>query len=135
MGDITRAMSTKPGNRVGIDLSVAVLLLGALLVWETWGYFRLYLEAALADGQTQTFDEARTKALTSDAAAAAGLLEYVTIYYPLGSKQRSDSNLDLVVERHRDLVIRDIIQYLRQKTGEDLGDRPDAWAEKYDKNQ
>lgn len=126
-------MSIQTRNRIIGVLLVAILLLIGVGALETWGYFRLHLEAAFAEEQTRVFDEARTKALESDAAGAAGLLEYVVIYYPSGSKQRTGSHLDLVVERHRDIVIQDIIRHLREKTGEDLGDKPEVWVQKYDK--
>jgi len=128
-------MNIRASNRViAILITILALLFGAL-VWEAWGHFRLQLEATFAEGQTRTFDEARAQALRSDAPGAASFLEYITAYYPSGSKQRIGSHMDSVVERHRNLVIHDIIQYLRQKTGEDLGDNPEAWIQKYGKRQ
>jgi hypothetical protein len=88
---------------------------------------------AWASEQTQIFDEMRTKALQSDAPGAAGCLEYVVGYYPSGSKQETGSQLDRMVERGRTLAARDIIAYLRAKTGEDLGESPEAWIQKYAK--
>lgn len=124
-------MSTHATNRVTAVLALTVLLLGGALAWETWGYFRLHLEAALAEEQTRVFEEARTKALQGGISEASALLEYVTIYYPSGSKQRVGSHLDTVVERYRNMVIHDISQYLRQETGEDLGDKPASWIQRY----
>jgi hypothetical protein len=36
-----------------------------------------------------------------------------------------------MVERERALAERDIIAYLRAKTGQDLGESPEAWIQKY----
>jgi len=95
---------------------------------------RLHLEAANAEEQTRIFDEMRVQALHSDATNAAGCLKYVLIYYPSGSKQRTGSRLDLTVERHRQAVARDIIVYLRRTTGQELGDAPEPWVEKFAKH-
>jgi hypothetical protein len=66
-------------------------------------------------------------------AGAAESLQYVVGYYPSGSKQETGSRLDRMVEQERALATRDIIAYLRSKTGEDLGERPEAWIQKYAK--
>ena len=107
----------------------------SLLAWESWSYFRLHLEAALAEEQTRMFEESRTQALQSDATGAAGCLDQVFIYYPSGSKQRTGSHLDHVVERHRLAVAREIIAHLRRVTGQDLGDKPEPWVKKYAKSE
>jgi hypothetical protein len=41
--------------------------------------------------------------------------------------------VDRMVERDRALAVRDILACLRIKTGEDLGDSPEAWIQKYAK--
>jgi len=79
------------------------------------------------------FAEMRTRSLQADSADAAGNLEYVVGYYPSGSKQETGSRLDRIVERERALAVRDIIAHLRIKTGEDLGENPEAWIKKYAK--
>jgi hypothetical protein len=104
-----------------------VVLCGSLF----WSYGWLTIRLAFASEQTQIFDEMRTRALQSDAADATGCLEYVVNYYPSGSKQVTGSELDRIVERERSYTARDIVAYLRTKTGEDLGDNPDVWIQKY----
>jgi hypothetical protein len=64
---------------------------------------------------------------------AADCLAYAAHYYPSGSKQETDSQLDRIVERDRALAVRDIIMRLREKTGEDLGNTPEPWIQKYAK--
>jgi hypothetical protein len=106
-----------------------LVLCGSLL----WSHGWLTIRVAWASEQTKIFDEMRTRALQSDPATAAGCLEYVVGYYPSGSKQKSGSRLDGMVERERALATRDIVAYLRTKTGEDLGESPEAWIQKYAK--
>ncbi len=98
-----------------------------------WSYGWLKIRVAFASEQTQIFEEMRTQALQSDATGAAGCLEYVVGYYPSGSKQETGSRLDRMVERERALAVRDIVAYLRTKTGQDLGESPEAWIQKYAK--
>jgi hypothetical protein len=111
------------------------VLLLFILGWQSWNYFRLQLEVAFAEDQTRIFDDEKQKALQADAVGAAGFLEYVVNYYPSGTKQPVGSRLDKVVERERASVAHDIISYLRQKTGEDLGGSPEAWIKKYAKDK
>ena len=125
-----RAMSN--WRRVAIVLGVfcAVLLVGSGFL--LWIHGSLHLRTAFADEQTQIFDDMRMRALQSTAAPdIAGSLEYVVFYYPSGSKQRAGSKLDRVVERHRTAVVRDIVAHLRRTTGQDLGDGPEPWIQKY----
>ena len=98
-----------------------------------WSRGLLTIRVAWASEQTEIFDEMRTRALTSDSAGAAGCLEYVVGYYPSGSKQETGSRLDRMVEHQRALATRDIVAYLRTKTGEDLGVSPEVWIQKYAK--
>jgi hypothetical protein len=111
-------------------ISVCLLVLCGFLFWSRgW----LTIRVAWASEQTAIFDEMRTQALRSDLAGAAGRLEYVVGYYPSGSKQEAGSRLDRMVERERTLAARDIVAYLRVKTGEDLGESPETWIQKYAK--
>ena len=112
---------------LGLDCLGSLVLCGCLY----WNYGWLKVHVALASEQTQIFDEMRTKAAQSSPAGAAGCLQYVVNYYPSGSKQETGSRLDRIVERERTLAVRDIIAYLRVKTGQDLGENPNAWIRKY----
>ena len=114
---------------LGIVCAGLLVLYGCLF----WSYGWLKIRVAFASEQTQVFEEMRTQALQSDAAGAAGCLEYVVGYYPSGSKQKAGSRLDRMVERERALAVRDILAYLRTKTGQDLGESPEAWIQKYAK--
>lgn len=93
----------------------------------------LKIQVAFASEQTQIFEAMRVKAETNDAEEAASCLNYVVYYYPSGTKQKTGSQLDLIVERERVSAVKDIIADLRIKTGNDLGDNPEAWIQKYAK--
>ena len=107
---------------------VGLLVMSGCLFWHCGSQA---VRIAFASEQTQIFDEMRTRALQSDTSGAAGYLEYVVVYYPSGTKQEPGSPLDRIVERERAQAARDIIAYLRAKTGEDLGEKPEAWIQKY----
>jgi hypothetical protein len=118
-----------------LTIVLGVVCVGLLILYGClfWSYGWLKIQVAFASEQTQIFEEMRTQALQSDAAGAAGCLEYVVGYYPSGSKQEAGSRLDRMVERERALAVRDILAYLRTKTGQDLGESPEAWIQKYAK--
>jgi hypothetical protein len=125
-------MSTPAFKRLAMVLSVfCTLLLFATCVLY-WNHTVLRVQAAFADEQMQVFDQMRSRALESISPPdIAGFLQYVLMYYPSGTKQRTGSKLDRVVERHRTAVVRDIIAHLRRITGEDLGESPEPWVRKY----
>ncbi|MBE0541506.1 MAG: hypothetical protein IH623_08985 [Verrucomicrobia bacterium] len=112
-------------------LAFFALLLAILLGWQSWNHARLKIEVAFAEEQTRIFEQMRQQAIGDSASGVAESLAYVVNYYPSGTKQREGSRLDSVVERMRSCAIRDIIAQLRQKTGEDLGEKPEAWIEKH----
>jgi len=126
-------MSIPGYKRLTIVLGVVCVGLLVLYGCLFWSYGWLKVRVTFASEQTQIFEEMRTQALQSDATGAAGCLEYVVGYYPSGSKQETGSRLDRMVERERALAVRDIVAYLRTKTGQDLGESPEAWIQKYAK--
>jgi hypothetical protein len=124
-------MNPPAHKRPTIALGVGCLGLFVLCGGLFWNYGWLKIHVAFASEQTQIFDEMRTKAMQSGPADAAGSLQYVVNYYPSGSKQETGSRLGRIVERERTLAVRDIIARLRVKTGQDLGENPDVWIQKY----
>jgi hypothetical protein len=126
-------MSISGYKRLAVALGVACVGLLVLCGSLFWSYGWLKIQVAFASEQTQIFDEMRSKALQSNAASAAECLDYVVGYYPSGTKQETGSRLDRMVERKRAGAVRDIIAYLRAKSGEDLGEAPEAWIQKYAK--
>lgn len=106
------------------------LLLGAGALLYQYGWLKV--EVAFAEEQTEIFEAMRTQArAASDAKTAADCLNYVVNYYPSGSKQQTGSRLDTIVERARAIAKQEIIADLRARTGENLGDDPQVWIEKY----
>lgn len=126
-------MSIPRYKRLTIALSVVCVGMIALYSCLFWNYARLKIQVASASDQTQIFEQMRVEGLQSDPVGAAGCLEYVVRYYPSGSKQETGSLLDVIVERERVSAERAIVAYLRTKTGQDLGERPEAWIQKYAK--
>ena len=130
---IPRFMSTIGYRRLTILLGGACVGLIILCASLFWNHGLLTIRVAWATEQVKLFDEMRIQALASEPAAAAGYLEYVVGYYPSGSKQEMGSRLDRMVEQARTRASREIVAHLRTRTGEDLGDHPEAWIQKYAK--
>jgi len=124
-------MSTASDKRaIGCGVLCGVLLVGC--GYLIWSYGLLSLQAGFADEQTRGFESQRARALQSTAPPEiAGCLKTVVFHYVSGTKQRTGSPLDGVVERHRTAVVRDIIAHLRRTTGQDLGESPEPWIKKY----
>lgn len=122
-------------NRLTVLLAILCIGLLMLSAWFAWNYVTLLIHVKFAQEQTSIFEEMRMKSLKADTVSAADYLQYTVIYYQSGSKQATGSPLDLMVERERAYAVRDIIACLRVKTGEDLGDKPEPWIEKYGKRQ
>ncbi len=113
---------------LGIFCLVLLVSIGCLL----WSYFDFLLHVKLADEQVKVFYEKRTQSLQSSIPKEiAGNLEYVISYYPSGTKQKEGTILDQGVERSRRMVIKDIVNHLRQVTNGDLNEKPEFWIQKY----
>ena len=87
------------------------------------------MEIAYAKRVVFSLQEQRDLALRSDVPEAAKQLLWVSEGH--NSKQKPGSPLDQICNLQRTNVMRDIIVYLRAKTGEDLGDKPEPWMLKY----
>jgi hypothetical protein len=87
--------------------NIAIALLAILAIWGWGRYTEIRLRAALAEEQTQFFEEVVEQALQrTNSQDIAADIEAIRIYYPAGSKQRTGSHLDLIVERARKEAIR-----------------------------
>jgi len=75
-------------------------------------------------------EEARREAHLSDVRQAANILRHVSAKGP-AAKQSKGSSLDQICSLQQSNVINDIIAYLRDKSGEDLGPIPEPWIDKY----
>ena len=72
-----------------------------------------------------------TQALKDGVPDAALCLDYVVNYYPSGTKQKTGSELDQIVERARKNAEDDIIAYLRKNAAEDLGNNSEPCIKKF----
>jgi hypothetical protein len=121
-------------KRLALGLGVLCTLLFVGCGFLFWSCGWLHIQASFADEQTEIFDETRVRALQATSPPdIAGYLEYAVYYYPSGTKQRARTKLDRVVERYRTAVVRDIVAHLRHTTGQDLGESPEPWIQKYAK--
>jgi hypothetical protein len=115
---------------------VASLLIGlifALVVAGTLYYNSalLRLRVSFAQDQISIFEDCKRHALSTEVSGAVRWLDYIVNYYPSGTKQVVGSPLDNIVEASRSDAIEAIISQLRTKTGENLGDNPEPWIQKY----
>lgn len=118
-------------KRLTVILSIVCVALVALSVSLFVRYAPLKLRLMMANEQVCIFEQMRSLALQGSPSDAARCLEYVVGYYPSGTKQVVGSRLDRLVEQVRSSVEREILAYLRSKTGEDLGTDAEAWVKKY----
>ncbi|MEK7708017.1 MAG: hypothetical protein AAB380_08490 [Verrucomicrobiota bacterium] len=123
-------------KRLVIGLSLVVVILAALAVWGWAKATMNELHATLADGWTDMLQEGRDAALEStNVTEIAGTLRWVGHFYrppepPASGIERHHYNL---MERVRVGYQRGIVFHLRQLTGDQLGDNPKLWVEKYAK--
>lgn len=117
--------------RITVALTVIILLLVGLCAKLAFDTGLLGIRVELARGQIEIIDATKRNALQSDLAGAADCLRYVLDYYPSGTKQIPGSRLDRIVETQRSNAVETIISHLRQKSGEDLGEDPHKWIEKF----
>jgi hypothetical protein len=73
----------------------------------------------------------RTRTLQASPSEAMNFLHYLVNYYPSGTKQEPGSRLDRMVESARASAVREITAYLREHTGETLGNGPTNRIQKY----
>ena len=115
-----------------VGLSILVFALLCISSKAYWDYGSLRVRVLLAEDQTSVFDEmTRTDRATETPEEICEALAYVVSYYPTGTKQLSDSPLDAIVERARLSAVRELISRLRVVTGQDLGDDPGPWIERW----
>lgn len=110
--------------RVYVVLTVCV----CWLIWTQMQRMVLGVRIAFANEQTREFADMRDKAFQSGPHDAVDYMIYVQGYYPSGTKQIAGSQLDQIVERARAAAIDAIIEHLKETTGEDYGDDPQAWV-------
>ena len=114
-------------------VTILALLLIATLLAVAW-HLAMKWAIQQADerdswGAIVGYGRSRDQALRSEPGVAAQELYIIACVPP--RRTNSPSPLLRMVERERERDIRDVIAYLRTKTGEDLGSDPAKWIEKY----
>ena len=87
------------------------------------------IEPLYTHAGVERLEELRLKALHGDISQAASNLKDVVEYWPV--KLRHEGDLSRVYELSRASVAREIISRMRSLSGQDLGDDPKPWLEKY----
>jgi hypothetical protein len=108
---------------------IAILLCTIVVILHLLGDMGLNTRILYAHRVVFNLERHRTQALQSDISEAAQILQYV--HEGSNAKQTPNSRLDQICSLERTNVIREIIAYLRTKTGEDLGPMPEPWIGKY----
>ena len=101
------SLPSKPRNSAALWLLVILAFAACALAMVSYSYFELSLRVAFAQDQIQVFQQMVAKAKSGDQRQAEECLEYVLVYYPSGTKQRSGSQLDWIVEAWRSNAIRE----------------------------
>jgi hypothetical protein len=128
-------MQTRTSNAI-LLISFVLAALLAVSLWKV-GWYATYLKWDIRDARLaiKYIERTRFEALHSDPHASAEALKEVAEAYPKWKWQRPELHLGDLVESQRASAVRDIIEYLRKQTGEDLGDAPGAWIAKYSKRE
>lgn len=115
---------------ISVFLLALVIVSGIGFVVVIRGYFELTLELGAVRGECELIESLWVPSKLSDPhAAAEALLRLKEYHQSISPKQ--GSNADKILKLHKRSVEREIIQFLRNKTGQDLGDEPDKWIKNY----
>lgn len=123
-------MAMKVPARMLRKIALTLLLTAAGLKF-LFDWTMLHVRIAFASEQTQNFADFSQRALRAAPSEQAELLVAIRDYYPSGTKQITGSILDRIVERGRQELTRVVVANLKLTTGEDLGDDPQPWIQKY----
>ena len=120
-------MKIENWKRLTIGLLMLNLILVSVAAWSFIKYRMVVWDQTSTWGVVASWEGSRRVALQSEPSRAAALLDFITSH----PSRRDNSVLTMMMERERTNSIHDIIEYLRMKTGEDLGDDPRKWTKKY----
>ena len=116
-------------NYKGWILASALVLSLLLLADQLRSKIVRNIEIAYARKTFFNLQKHRDSALGADVSEATKRLLWVS--EGTNTKQSPGSPLDEMCTAQRTNMVRDIIVYLRAKTGENLGEKPQPWIEKY----
>ncbi len=121
-------MSITGYKRLTVFLTVVILALLGLALYFAGRFQMERVEQRSDYNNIYTFDRMRDLAVHSEPKQAVDIL----YSFDLAANTNASYHAK-IYEIERLVSIRDIIVYLRAKTGEDLGDDPKKWIEKYEK--
>ena len=122
-------MSVNGYKRTVIILScLVVVLLGCL--WDLgWKLFNRRTEARTVWNVIVDYENTRNRFRKM---TVADDIAYLEIYARAnGGALASDGTISRIAELEKKRILKDLIADLRKKTGDDFGDDPNTWLEKY----
>ena len=115
--------------------SILVIILALVALFFCAKYMLLRGDIAYADRQVEVFcGVAQSARLDKDTDELFGKLNYLVNHYPSGSRFKSGSRIDSVIECVRGMSIDVIVDRLRIVAPEDLGENKDSWLSSRAKN-
>ncbi len=127
---MVRVMSIRGYKAAVLALGAVSLLLLVLLAYSRLELSNMRHRVGRAHDITAILEDDRDMALKAEVTDAVDIL-WRRMYFSVLVKQPSLGDLDWFVKRQRARAIRDVISYLRTKTGGDLGAAPEAWILEY----
>jgi len=128
-----RSVNGREAGKVGCPKPLAALLIILNLLLLGWVCFLQWhrqmdrLDARAAWNVLMEYENCRRVAISNNPSGAVELLRYVAQPRQKGGSR----HLNLIVDYERERTVQDIIQHLRQQTGEDLGNDPKRWVDRY----
>jgi hypothetical protein len=120
-------------------LTVGLVILAIVQVVALWmlGWHDTHAMWDVRDARLAVLhiESYRHSALQSSPQEAASTLQDIITCYRPWHWQRADLHLAELVEKQRAAAVRDVIDHLRTKTGEDLGGSAEPWIQKYGSKQ
>jgi hypothetical protein len=122
-------MSVAQHKSLSSALALLSLVLLVLLLVTLGQKNRYSADVRYAHDIVGGFQDRRDLALKGEPAEATSYLEQLA--FPEGQPSPFSGSLSNFVETQRRRAVKDVIVYLRAKTGKDLGDQPEAWIKEY----
>ncbi len=124
-------MKSALSNYLAWSLAALSLILFLFLAYFMWELQRIRADTRLTRDLVWRIDAERDHALKGDVAQA---VQYLQMFQePPEHSTDFEKHLAAIITVQRKAATRDVIAYLRSRTGDDLGDDPLNWIEKYSK--
>jgi hypothetical protein len=112
-----------------VGLSIFIVVLGVEALYLFFVVAKLQSTETHTAKAVKAFSDAQEAACKSEPAQAVRELEYLLAWTPV--YYRSNSSHAFIIDHSRAQALSNVLSYLRKKTGEDFGDDPHAWIQKY----